>query len=93
MKNSQEFLSLVLDSITEHIVVIDEVGAIKFVNKSWSAFGDNNACNIRGGWEGVNYIEECDKAALMGDDFGDKAAAGIKRVIAGHDDIFYLVEK
>jgi PAS domain-containing protein len=35
MESSYEFLSLVLDSITEHIVVIDEAGEIQFVNKRW----------------------------------------------------------
>ncbi|WP_019528540.1 sensor domain-containing diguanylate cyclase [Dasania marina] len=90
MENSQEFLRLVLDSITEHIVVIDKTGEIKFVNKSWSAFGDNNACAVRGGWAGVNYIEECDKAAVTGDEFGAKAAEGIRRVIAERDAIFYF---
>ncbi len=62
MENSHELLSLILDSITEHIVVINEIGEIQYVNKSWSNFGNNNACNIGGDWSGVNYIDECNKS-------------------------------
>lgn len=90
MEKSQEFLKLVLDSVTEHIVVIDECGMIRFVNKTWSSFGSNNACLVNDDWDGVNYIEECDKAAAMGDEFGNKAGAGIRRVIENKEPSFYL---
>lgn len=90
MESSQEFLKLVLDSITEHIVVIDEKGEIQFVNRTWSAFGNNNACVIGDDWSGVNYIDECDKAAAMGDEFGTKAGDGIRCVIEGKKTLFYF---
>ncbi len=90
MINSQVFLKLVLDSITEHIVVINRTGEIQFVNKSWSAFGYNNACVIGDNWHGVNYIKECDKAAAMGDEFGEIAAEGIKKVIDNELALFYF---
>lgn len=89
MENSYEFLALVLDSVTEHIVVINRTGGIEFVNKSWSDFGRNNACLIRDGWNGVNYLEECDKAAAMGDKFGVAAGFGIRNVIEG-ESIFHF---
>ncbi|GAA6171976.1 hypothetical protein NBRC116592_16460 [Colwellia sp. KU-HH00111] len=90
MKSSYEFLSQVLDSITAHIVVINELGEIQFVNKAWSTFGNNNACVIGDNWKGVNYINECDKASAMGDDFGTQAGAGIRRVIENKAEIFIL---
>lgn len=90
MENSQEFFKSVLDSITEHIVVIDEHGIIKYINKAWSSFGINNACLIGDDWDGVNYIEECDKAAAMGEEFGAKAGEGIKKVIKNHESLFYF---
>jgi diguanylate cyclase (GGDEF)-like protein len=90
MGGSYEFLSLVLDAITENIVVIDDVGEIKFVNKTWSEFGDNNACMIGDSWKGVNYIDECDKAAAMGDEFGAQAGEGIKSVISQEQENFYF---
>jgi len=90
MENSFEFLNLVLDSVTEHIVVIDVTGDILFVNKGWSAFGIENACAIGDDWNGVNYIEECDKASAMGDEFGKNAGEGIRRVIDNKEPLFYF---
>ena len=90
MNESYEFLSQVLDSITEHIVVIDPKGQILFVNQRWNTFGNNNACLIGENWKGVNYLEECDKAAAMGDDFGTQVATGIREVIHGRKQSFYF---
>ena len=90
MRESYEFLKLIIDSIPQHIVVINSGGQILFVNKSWQKFGENNACLIDEAWEGVNYIAECDKAARMGDEFGKKAATGIKEVIEGGRASFYF---
>ena len=90
MDDSYKFLSLVLDAITENIVVINDAGEIQFVNKTWSEFGDNNACMIGDSWKGVNYIDECDKAAAMGDEFGAQASEGIKSVIAHEQENFYF---
>ncbi|MFA3790875.1 diguanylate cyclase [Aliiglaciecola sp. SL4] len=90
MEDSFEFLSLVLDSITEHIVVIDEAGDIKYVNRSWSAFGSNNECTVGHDWRGVNYLDVCDKAAAVGDDFGANAGDGIRSVVAQNSSLFYL---
>jgi diguanylate cyclase (GGDEF)-like protein len=90
MIESYDFLKLVLDTITEHIVVIDSEGDILFVNKTWISFGQNNACLTDETWKGVNYLEECDNAADMGDDFGVKAASGIRSVMKGDDEIFYF---
>ncbi|WAJ72230.1 sensor domain-containing diguanylate cyclase [Catenovulum adriaticum] len=90
MNNSFEFLSLVLDSITDHIVVIDETGEIQYVNKSWIAFGSNNACLIDYDWRGVNYINECDKASALGDEFATHAGSGIRNVISKKEENFYL---
>lgn len=89
MEKSCEALSMILDSITEHIIVINEIGEIQYVNKNWSTFGDNNTCSV-GDWRGVNYIDECNKASVMGDSFGDKAKNGIESVISKEQSIFYL---
>ena len=90
MIESYIFLKSVLDTITEHIVVIDNKGDILFVNKTWLSFGQNNECLIDEAWIGVNYLKECDKAADMGDFFGVKAASGIRSVIIGAEDKFYF---
>lgn len=90
MEKSYEFLRRIVDSITEHIVVINETGQIRFVNRSWKSFGKNNGCLITDHWIGINYLEECDKASSTGDDFGTNAAIGIRSVIEEKIKIFYL---
>jgi diguanylate cyclase (GGDEF)-like protein/PAS domain S-box-containing protein len=90
MENSYEFLSLVLDSITEHIAVIDDQGEIQYVNNSWSIFGSNNECAISHDWSGVNYIDECDRASLRGDEYGTKAGSGIRSVVDQNVSNFYF---
>lgn len=90
MQNSYDFLKLVLDSVTEHIVVINENGDIQYTNKSWCDFGNENSCTIGNDWHHVNYLAECDKSANSGDSFGKKAASGIRKVIDGRESIFYL---
>lgn len=90
MRKPYEFLVLILDSVTEHIVVINRAGEIEFVNKSWSSFGRSNACVIGGGWNGVNYLEECDRAAAMGDSFGVLAGRGIRNLIENGEAAFHL---
>ncbi|SEK34527.1 diguanylate cyclase (GGDEF) domain-containing protein [Colwellia chukchiensis] len=90
MKDSHEALSLILDSITEHIVVVDVAGKIQYANKSWSNFSVNNACDMGSDWLGVNYLDECDKASKVGDDFGSQAAVGIRSVINKEQAKFYF---
>lgn len=62
MITSRQFLTSILDTVTEHIVVVDRLGTILFVNHCWRAFGKNNACEVKGDWQGVNYLEECERA-------------------------------
>jgi len=90
MVESYDFLKAVLDTISKHIVVIDDKGNIIFSNKSWGTFGQENECTIAKTWDGVNYLNECDKAADMGDEFGIKAANGIRSVINADKETFYF---
>lgn len=89
MFESYEFLKLILNTVTENIVVIDSAGEIRYVNKAWIAFGKDNDSEIGESWRGLNYLTECDKAAAMGDEFSIHAAAGIRLVINGKKETFY----
>jgi len=86
---SSAFLKSVLDTITEHVVVIDRNGDIQYVNRSWVRFGRDNNCLI-GVWDGINYLAACEKSAAMGDEFGLEAGEGIKKIIAGEQEGFYF---
>lgn len=90
MIDSYQFLKSVLDTITDHIAVIDQMGVIRFVNKNWVLFGLKNSCLITDCWKNINYIQVCDDSAAMGDEFGLKAAEGIRKVINAEQKLFYL---
>jgi len=90
MIGSFGFLNSVLDTITDHIVVIDKHGLIRYFNQSWARFGSENSCVVNSGWLDVNYLAVCDQSAAMGDDFGKLAGDGIRSVIDGCQEAFYL---
>ncbi len=90
MNATYEFLKAVIDTLPEHIVVIDGEGGILFVNHSWVSFSQDNSCAIKGEWLGVNYLRECDRAGEMGDEYGMQAASGIRSVVAEERPTFYF---
>lgn len=90
MAESYEFLSSILDTITDHIVMIDAKGDIQYVNRSWVMFGKNNECPASQDWRNVNYLDVCDAAAKQGDEFGISAADGIRKVIRRELETYYF---
>ncbi|MGB0733072.1 MAG: hypothetical protein ACPGPF_04880 [Pontibacterium sp.] len=62
MKPTFEFLIHTLDSLAEHIVVLDKTGLIVFTNESWRNFGRENNYTSPVQWEGQNYISVCQTA-------------------------------
>jgi len=90
MIHSGEFLNAILDSLAEHIAVIDNQGNILFVNHAWAVFGRNNACSFSDNWKGVNYLKVCKEAARMGDSFAAVAIEGIDSVIHSGKKTFYF---
>jgi PAS domain S-box-containing protein len=79
------YVSNILDSLTEHIVVIDTQGVITAVNASWLKFAvDNGAADSDQVTVGANYLEVCScvtSAAFQGD--AQSAYAGIRAVLDG----------
>ncbi len=90
MIESYEFIRSILDTTSDHIVVIDKAGNIMFANRAWCSFGQDNSCLIKGDWTGVNYLEECDGAGANGDELAQKAADGIRKLIDTEQASFYL---
>lgn len=90
---SSEALShAVLNSVSALVAVVDGEGNVIAVNAAWErvARGTGRLARIR---VGVNYLEECEKAAEAGDTFAREAAAGLKAVIDGTLPEFRLEHK
>lgn len=90
MIDSSSFLKSVLNTITAHIAVIDKLGYIQYVNLSWEKFAQKNDLILNSSLYDVNYLEACDKAALMGDELAKLTADGIRKVINNEQELFYI---
>jgi len=77
------FFKSVLDSMTEHIVVVGIDGAIHYVNRPWLRFCAANDGPTGADWTGFNYLHVCDDAAAAGDEHGRLAREGIEALAAG----------
>lgn len=90
MPESTAFFCSILNALPEQIVVIDEYGLIHYVNDNWCQFACSNGYQPKLDWRAINYLEECDKAAYHGDNFGLDAGNGIRQIINKTKDTFYL---
>jgi diguanylate cyclase (GGDEF)-like protein len=90
MNISFEFLTSMVDTLTEHIAVIDRHGKILFVNKSWCLFSKENDHTHPDKWIGKNYLAVCSTSATEEEGPGYQAAQGILGVISGKRNSYYL---
>ena len=90
MDKSLRFFEAVVNSVTEHIVVVDDAGVIDCVNTAWVGFGIDNGSPRRTAddWIGVDYLRTCDASAAANDQDGAAVAKGLRRVMAGQTRVF-----
>jgi diguanylate cyclase (GGDEF)-like protein len=85
-----QFLSSILDSVLDHIVVIDRAGNFVYLNRGWVRFAQANSFTTDYDWSKGNYLDACDKAAAAGDIDGHRAVMGIRAVIDHKQPLFYF---
>ncbi len=83
MQSREVFFQAVLDSMTEHVVVVDVQGVIHYVNRPWERFCTDNEGPGDIDWTVFNYLQVCDAAARDGDRYGRLAKEGIEALAAG----------
>jgi PAS domain S-box-containing protein len=81
---------LTLDSLSAHIAIIDETGAIVTVNKAWRDFARANGLAAQTYAEGANYLRTCDSAAGAHSEEAAPFAEGIRSVLSGQRKKFEL---
>ncbi len=88
---SQMLNRAVLNSIGEHIAVLDQEGTIVAVNEAWTRFARENgdpALAFTG--IGTNYLAACQRAAEAGDTDAGQALTGIQAVLHASQPEFRL---
>jgi two-component system CheB/CheR fusion protein len=89
LKDAQR-LQAVLDSLPEHVAVLDASGRITMVNQAWRAFAQSNGDHdlARTG-PGTNYLQVCTGSAPR-DAAAQRAFDGLADVLAGRAERFSL---
>jgi len=82
LREGEQFVRAVLDSLTAHVAVVDRSGRILAVNEAWKRFTRKSmGVNVAPLGIGLNYLEECRKAMQRGDVTAESALMGIEAVL------------
>ncbi len=89
-EESRAMADTVLNSVSAHIAILDDQGAIIGTNAAWRRFGQDNGLTCDLGGRNANYLEACRAGAAAGDATAAAAVEGISAVMAGARDEFVL---
>lgn len=90
LKQSEAFNRAVLNSLTDHVAVLDREGNVTAVNRAWETFAQTNGePTLARTGVGLNYLQVCREAAHQNSDAAE-ALAGIEAVLSGKQDEFYM---
>lgn len=92
LRESEAFRLAILDSLTEHIAVLDTEGTIVAVNAAWRRFAtENDAPTLAEHSIGMSYRSVCETAASYRHaEHAVEAWAGIEGVLSGWNNSFTL---
>jgi PAS domain S-box-containing protein len=90
LKEMRLFLETTLDAFPANTVVLNSDGSIINVNAMWTHFAIQNAARAGTYSLGTNYLTVCDAAQEADSEEAPFVAAGIRAVIGGERDDFYL---
>jgi diguanylate cyclase (GGDEF)-like protein/PAS domain S-box-containing protein len=90
LSDSEQFARSTLDSLPEHLCVIDEEGTVLKVNRAWQDFAAvGGATALRVG-EGENLLHACDRQNGGESQYPRGLALGIQAVLAGRQSTFTM---
>jgi signal transduction histidine kinase len=87
---NDDFAQRVLDSLEEHIAIVDRYGTIVATNRAWKEFAVTNLGDLAKVDAGTNYLAVCRRAVSAGDETAKQALIGIETVLAGRTPTFEL---
>jgi PAS domain S-box-containing protein len=92
LQESYQFNQTVLDSMSEHIAVLDQDGQIIAVNRAWQRFAQTNSeiGDQQIMHTGMNYLAVCRNASGPFSDLASAALEGIEAVLKGSRSSFIL---
>ncbi len=81
---------LIIQSLPEHIAVMDHTSKIVFVNQAWKQFADQNGLGLEAYGVGVHYIDLCEKAVGAGSEEAGQIAGQLRSLLTGEIDSFSI---
>ena len=79
----------ILDSLPEHIAVLDPLGRIVLVNHAWRTFAEQNGDRgMAHSGPGANYLDVCEIKTGPDADVAEKVLQGIRKVLSGEREAF-----
>ena len=88
IRQAAERQASIINSLSDHIALLDENGVIIEVNDSWKKFADENQLHHHNYGIGYNYLEISEKASGEDEASGKAIAKGIRDVLAGRSCCF-----
>ena len=91
LEKSAPFIRAILDSLDDHVAVLDSHGTIIAVNDAWEEFAiQNGAADTSRLSVGANYTGVCRAAIRTGNQEAKQALEGIESVLAGTNQRFAM---
>ncbi|TPQ24748.1 hypothetical protein C2U68_18000 [Methylomonas koyamae] len=90
VRESEAFVRDVLNSLPEHIAVLDEHGLIAAVNEPWERFAIENGSSASKLSVGANYLDVCRRSSAMGDPEATKVLEGLEALLSGTESSFVM---
>jgi len=84
---SDKFTKWTLDSLEQHIAVLDDTGEIVAINHSWRDYALRNGGDLSAMDVGVNYLEVCRRASLAAPE-AEAMLRALESILAGKSDYF-----
>jgi len=90
LRQSRDLLQSTIDSLSSHMAILDEHGAIIAVNAAWRKFGQSNGFGAQNHGVGDNYLAICRQARGNWSSEAPLAAQAIEDILAGRREFYYL---
>ena len=89
VRQRDDLLHVIFDSLSSHVAVLDRAGVITYVSRSWQEFAGQNQGQQERIGVGVNYLRVC-RAAQTDDPTVREVFEGIEAVMAGERPTFSI---
>jgi len=86
LQRSEAFARGVLNSLPQHVLVLDDRGVVQAANEAWERFVRECGGGMAGVGVGANYLDACRQAAHAGDAGAGDILRRLQGLLAGHAD-------